>query len=181
MAGALPAFGLVTARRPWTTRAPCRQERPRCHRHLAPEEARALGWHLECHRASCPLPGGFPRAHVSGPLPPEVVISPRSLSRGHPVTAGADSQHTPDKLATPTLKIPDGSYIGGGGKWQAPQAGVVVPLLVSAFERDASGSFAACHPRPRTACPLPSPALSPRDASGAGQVMRFSWVKHTSG
>lgn len=148
---------------------------------FAREEARALGWHLERRRASRPLPGGFPGTHVSGPLPPGVGISPRSLSRGHPVAAGADSQHTPGKLDTPTLKIPDGSCTGSGGKWQAPQAGAVVPLLVSAFERDASGSFAAWHPHPRTACPLLSPALSPRDASGAGQVVRFSWVKRTSG
>lgn len=80
-------------------------------------------------------------------------ISRRSLSPGHPVPAGAASQHTLDKLDTPTLKIPDGSFTGVGGQWQAPQEGVVVPLLVSASERDASGSFAAWHPRPKTACP----------------------------
>ena len=123
-----------------------------CRGDLAREEARALGWHrLEPRRASHPLPGGFPGAHVSGP-PPLGGISPRSLSLGHPVPAGADSQHTPDKLDTPTLKIPDGSYTRGA-QWQAPHAGAVVPLLVSASERDASGSFASWHPRPRTACP----------------------------
>ena len=127
---------------------------------LAREEARALKWHqLEPRRASCPLPRGFPGAHVAGPPPPGG-ISPRSLSPGHPVPAGADSQHTPDKLDTPTLKIPGGSC-ARGAQWQAPHAGVVVPLLISASERDASGSFAAWHPCPRTARPCRHPLCPP--------------------
>ena len=131
-----------------------------CRGDLAWEEARALGWHqLEPHRASCPLPGGFPGAHVAGPPPPGGIY-PRSLSPGHPVPAGADSQHTPDKLDTPTLKIPDGSC-ARGAQWQAPHAGAVVPLLLSASERDASGSFAAWHPCPRTACPCRHPLCPP--------------------